>query len=378
MGVNKKIGFNFRYLPYEEDHTVDFGQLNRMVDRFLEEGFTYFDTSWSYRTVNRCLVIRKDRSSFQIATKSKGNTKEEISKGFDLALASTEVEYFDFYILKDFEKSPGNLRIWEWAKEMKREGKIKYLILEYYIASPKMLEDILKDFPEMDGIQLYADYAEWSPEVNFMACYDVARKYGKMVIAEIVYSGMFTSTPEVINQIFIENKFNISSEYLSIKFASSLDGVIAVLPKFDNKNQMEDVFQYMNETTDLTEVEKVIIDKARKVVQELPLTKCTLCGKCSNLCSKGLPGVLEAMDVLCLYNDFNKACEIYTSAKERGGYFHGEMIPGIPVTETRLKGKCSECGMCEKNCPANIEIRKELEKADNTLKYVRLQSHFIK
>ena len=43
----KKLGFGLMRLPKEGD-AIDIEQTKRMVDRFLAEGFTYFDTAWAY------------------------------------------------------------------------------------------------------------------------------------------------------------------------------------------------------------------------------------------------------------------------------------------------------------------------------------------
>ena len=40
----KKLGFGLMRLPQKED-VIDVEQVKEMVDRFLEAGFTYFDTA---------------------------------------------------------------------------------------------------------------------------------------------------------------------------------------------------------------------------------------------------------------------------------------------------------------------------------------------
>ena len=43
----KKLGFGLMRLPVRSENPTDIDQetFNRMVDRFLEQGFTFFDTS---------------------------------------------------------------------------------------------------------------------------------------------------------------------------------------------------------------------------------------------------------------------------------------------------------------------------------------------
>ena len=47
----KKLGFGLMRLPSldtAKSSNVDMEQLKKMVDLFMERGFTYFDTAWMY------------------------------------------------------------------------------------------------------------------------------------------------------------------------------------------------------------------------------------------------------------------------------------------------------------------------------------------
>ena len=74
----KKLGFGFMRLPLknkEESTAIDFSVLNQMVDSFLAQGFTYFDTAYMYHgghsetAMREALVKRYPRDSFQLADK---------------------------------------------------------------------------------------------------------------------------------------------------------------------------------------------------------------------------------------------------------------------------------------------------------------------
>lgn len=48
LGENiKKLGFGLMRLP-KIGEAIDIEQTKKMVDMFLEAGFTYFDTAWAY------------------------------------------------------------------------------------------------------------------------------------------------------------------------------------------------------------------------------------------------------------------------------------------------------------------------------------------
>ena len=75
--MKNKLGFGMMRLPVKSGVPTDFDyeQINRMVDEFINAGFTYFDTSYVYHNgkseeaTRKTLVERHPRDSFTVATK---------------------------------------------------------------------------------------------------------------------------------------------------------------------------------------------------------------------------------------------------------------------------------------------------------------------
>ena len=74
----KRLGFGLMRLPQNDRNNaadVNVELVKKMVDRFMEKGFTYFDTAWMYNgfasenTAKEALVDRYPRDSFTLATK---------------------------------------------------------------------------------------------------------------------------------------------------------------------------------------------------------------------------------------------------------------------------------------------------------------------
>ena len=69
----KKLGFGLMRLPMNGNR-IDVEQTKKMVDMFLEAGFTYFDTAWAYAgsedAIREALVERYPREAYQLATKN--------------------------------------------------------------------------------------------------------------------------------------------------------------------------------------------------------------------------------------------------------------------------------------------------------------------
>ena len=130
-----KLGFGLMRLP-ENGGVIDLEQVSRMVDRYLESGFNYFDTAYVYHggksetAAREALVKRHDRNSFMLATKLPAweiKKEEDIERIFQEQLERTGVDYFDFYLLHSIEEGNNydtyeKYDCFQWGLKKKEEG----------------------------------------------------------------------------------------------------------------------------------------------------------------------------------------------------------------------------------------------------------------
>lgn len=362
----KKLGFGLMRLPMNGDE-IDMEQTKKMVDTFMSKGFTYFDTAYVYIggksevALKEAVVDRYPRDSFQCATKLPlwdQKSREELQEILDTSLQRAGLEYYDFYLLHAMSaeraQKADELRAWDFMKQVKAQGKAKHIGFSFH-DSAEALEDILKNHPEMEFVQLQINYADWeSDSVQSRKCYQVARKYNKpVIIMEPVKGGsLATMTPEV-QKLFKDANPEASIPSWAIRYCASLEGIITVLSGMSNEEQLNDNVSYMEDFQPLTDSERQVVAKAVEILNNTPTIPCTACKYCVDGCPQkiNIPGVFSAMNNFTLYNNLPGAKGSYQNAVKDGG----------------KAGDCIQCGNCEAHCPQHIQIIEELKKAAATL-----------
>jgi len=99
--INKKLGFGCMRLPLLENGEVDTALFTKMVDKFIAEGFNYFDTAHGYVSgksepaLRECLTSHYPREKYILTDKLSTHhfdKEEEIRLLFESELAACGVE----------------------------------------------------------------------------------------------------------------------------------------------------------------------------------------------------------------------------------------------------------------------------------------------
>jgi predicted aldo/keto reductase-like oxidoreductase len=212
----KQLGFGCMKLPLldKDDQTsFDTETSNKLVDTFLERGFTYFDTAYTYHefksggAVRETLVKRHNRAEFALATKLLPRmlkSVEDQERIFNEQLENCGVEFFDYFLLHNIGVSAYEQACrydtFGFALKKKEEGKIKNLGISFHDTS-ELLDEILTAHPELDFVQLQINYIDWeNPGIQSRRCYEVARKHNKsIVVMEPCKGGNLALVPEKAN-----------------------------------------------------------------------------------------------------------------------------------------------------------------------------------
>jgi predicted aldo/keto reductase-like oxidoreductase len=359
-----KLGFGLMRLPKKGVKT-DIEQTKKMVDMFIEAGFTYFDTAYVYigseAATKKALVDRYPREAYTLASKinaSVAPTEKFAKKEFFTSLERTGAGYFDYYLLHSFLESNyekyEKYHLWDFVKEQKEKGLVKHYGFSFH-GGPKLLDKLLTEHPEVEFVQLQLNYADWENEkITSRANYEVARKHEKpIVVMEPVKGGSLAKPDEKIEKLFKDYAPDMSPASWAIRFAASLDGILTVLSGMSNVEQMQDNLSYMKDFKPLNDEEQKIIREAQRILGKSSTVPCTACRYCVEGCPMEIPipEIFSALNLQLGNGQLDEAKKAYLAAAEEGH---------------RAKD-CIECRQCEGVCPQHIAITDCLKKAAETL-----------
>lgn len=359
----KKLGFGLMRLPRidpSDAASVDIEHVKAMVDKFIEKGFTYFDTAWMYAGFNSenvaktALVDRYPRESFTLATKLHNgffNSLEDRDKVFNEQLKKTGAGYFDYYLLHGIEKSSlpkyEKFDCFNWLLDKKEKGLVKHAGFSFHDTAD-VLDEILTKHPEMEFVQLQINYLDWESRwIDSRKNYEVCVKHNKPVIVmEPVKGGSLARVPEEAEKLFHAADPKLSVPSWAIRFAASLPNVMTVLSGMSTTEQMEDNLSFMENFVPLTEEETKLCFKVADIINSQIAVPCTGC----SYCTEGCPMHIAIPQYFSLYN------EIMREDMEKKGWTVSFTNYDILTQTFGKASECIECGQCEGICPQHLTI----------------------
>jgi len=365
---DKKLGFGLMRLPSldpKDPGQIDIETCKKMVDMFIERGFTYFDTAWMYcnfkseSAVKEFLTSRYPREAYTLTTKLHAgfiNTLEDRDKVFNTQLENTGAGFFDYYWIHDINahsiETYERLDCFNWLQDKKAKGLVKHIGFSFH-DNAELLDKILTEHPEFEYVQLQINYLDWeSNAIQSHKCYDVAVKHNMpIIVMEPVKGGTLAQVPTKVEELFKGYNPTASIPSWAIRYVAGMPNIYMVLSGMSNLEQVDDNTSYMSDLKPLNDEEKKLIQQAVDIINESIEIPCTGCEYCVSGCPKKIP----IPKCFSLYNadkqeldskDWTPQGEYYDNAvKDRG-----------------KASDCVACRQCEKVCPQHLPIVDNLKK----------------
>ena len=364
----KKLGFGLMRLPLldpNDDASIDLEHAKRMVDLFLQRGFTYFDTAIMYhncasqRAAKEILVDRYPRERFTLATKlhsSYFHSFADRDRVFREQLEQTGAGYFDYYLIHGVEASNypkyEQFDCFNWVLEKKAQGLVRHAGFSFH-DTPELLDEILTKYPALEFVQIQLNYLDWESEnVQSRAVYEVAVKHHKpVVVMEPVKGGTLAKVPESVETLFRSADPAMSVPSWAIRFAASLENVMVVLSGMSSLEQMEDNTGFMQDFRPLTAQETALTHQAADLINGKITVPCTGCSYCTEGCPQSIP----IPKYFSLYNE-----DMREHLSEKGGTASESLYEKLACSFGRASD-CIACGQCESVCPQHLPIIRLLQ-----------------
>ena len=364
----KKLAFGMMRLPLldeNDDSSVDFDQVNKMADLFLEKGFTFFDTAYPYHFGNcevafrKAVVERYPRDSYVIADKLPLfliTSEDQLEPIFSEQLERTGLDCFDYYLLHNVSgfSEPGFLDVdsFAFANKKKEEGKIKHLGLSTH-GNAEYLDNILTMHPEMEFVLLQINYLDWENDsIESKKCYEVACKHNKPVLVmEPLKGGFLADVPPEAEKLMKDYNPDASVVSWALRFVASLDNVCMILTGASSFEQLEQNIEDFENFNPLNDEEYEILEKVRDIINSNIAVDCTKCKYCLDAC----PESINIPKIFDLYNN-EKILNPAPWTPVGNAYLNYSKLPGAGIASD-----CTECEMCVEECPQHIDIPKVMK-----------------
>ena len=359
--IEKKLGFGCMRFPVVNGE-VDIEATTKMVDTFLEMGFSYFDTAHGYldgkseTALRECLTSRYPRERYVLTNKLSTNffeNEEDIRPLLQQQLECCGVDYFDFYLMHAQDKKQYNkykrCHAYETALKLKEEGLFKHFGISFH-DNAEVLEQILTEYPQIEVVQLQLNYVDFEDQaVQSRKCLEVCRKYGKPVIVmEPVKGGSLVNLPRDAQTVF-DNLGGGSNASYAVRFAASQEGVVMVLSGMSDMEMVRDNCGYMQQFQPLDAQEQAAVEKVCSIFQNLGMVACTGCRYCMEVCPQkiAIPAVFSCLNTKKIFQNWSS-----------GYYYRNAQGPDVGKVSD-----CIGCGACEDSCPQHLPIRELLKTA---------------
>jgi len=359
----KKLGFGLMRLPFTgEYNNVNIEAFAGLADKFLQQGFTYFDTAYPYHGGNsetafrEAVARRHPRSAYLIANKMPMfiiQQQEQLPKIFDEQLKRCGVEYFDYYMLHNLNRVTYDVTqktdAFEFIKQKKREGKIVRIGLSFH-DNAELLDRILTEHPDVEFVQLQINYLDIDDiTIESRKCYDVALKHGKdVIVMEPIKGGILAKVPDEAHALLKSHNPKASVVSWALRYAASFEKVMMVLSGMNSEEQLADNIGSMNDFTPLDEDEQAVILKVSEIIKAGITIPCTECRYCVDKCSQHI----AIPEYFSIYNNLKRSegKQLLLALAYYGNF----------IKDFGKASECTQCGICEEQCPQHIPIHEHL------------------
>ena len=366
--------------------------VNELVDRAIEAGINYFDTSPAYlrgqsEKATGDALARHPRNSYYIATKLSnfGDRSAEASKQMYLdSFEQMQTDYFDYYLMHSigrggyeaFKARYEDNGMMDFVLKEREAGRIRQLGFSFHGSQAEYDQMIaLHDKYKWDFVQIEMNYMDWQHadgvrNVNAEYLYDsLDKRELPIVVMEPLLGGRLASVPENVTYHMKQREPDQSIASWAFRFVGSYPRILTILSGMTYREHLEDNLKTFMGFKPLTEEEIEFLKDMAGIMATYPTVNCTHCNYCMP-CPFGI-------DIPEIFAHYNKHVNAGTVAQnsEQANYkkLRKDYLLSYDKASPTLRqaDHCIGCGTCLSHCPQSIDIPKELHRIDRYIEQLK-------
>lgn len=339
----------------------------KQIMNAFNNGVNYFDTAFIYQgsesAIGEIFEKNKIRDKVYIATKLPPQliiSIDVLEKLFNEQLKRLRTNYVDFY----FMHMMCDIKVWEglkklgiekWIAEKKASGAIRQIGFSYH-GNSDMFCKIIDDY-DWDMCLIQYNYLDEHSQAGRKGLNHAYKKGIPVMIMEPLRGGrLVNNLPNEAKEIFKNHSVQHTPAQWAFRWLFNQPEVTVVLSGMNSEEMVKDNINTASTTKvgDLTEADEEMLRRVVKAINHKMKVGCTGCGYCMP-CPKNvnISGTFSAYNTRFTNGKFESLKDYI-------------MCTTLQENSTAASN-CIECGKCEKHCPQQIEIRKELKNAVNAL-----------
>ncbi len=371
---------------------VDQDSVNELVDRALEAGINYFDTSPAYlrgqsEKATGNALSRHPRGSYYIATKLSnfGDRSADASrKMYYDSFEQMQTDYFDYYLMHSigrggyeaFKARYEDNGMMDFVLKEREAGRIRQLGFSFHGSQAEYDQMIsLHDKYKWDFVQIEMNYMDWQHadgvrNVNADYLYDsLDKRELPIVVMEPLLGGRLSSVPENVTRHMKEREPDLSIASWAFRFVGTYPRILTILSGMTYREHLEDNIKTFTGFKPLTEEELDFLKDMAGIMATYPTVNCTHCNYCMP-CPYGI-------DIPEIFAHYNKHVNDGTVAQssEQANYkkLRKEYLASYDkaIQSLRQADHCIGCGQCMVHCPQSIDIPNQLHRIDRYVEQLK-------
>ncbi len=330
----------------------------------IEKGINFFDTAYTYPKSEETLgkiLTNETRKKIKISTKLPPyliSSYEDFDKIFNKQLKRLKTDYIDYYFIHALT----DLKIWErlvklgileWIAEKKQTQQIINLGFSYHGGEKEFLQ--LIDSYDWDFCMIQYNYLDENNQAGKKGLQYAYQKQIPIFIMEPLRGGtLVNQLPIKALNLMKKTDPNKSPAEWGLRWVWHHEEVTMLLSGMNSMAMLKENIKIATSSEKLNKKELAMFAEIKEIMlnqNQIPCTGCNYCLPC--------PYNVDIPTCFSCYND-------YKIEGWKKGVVKYIMQTSLKK-EAQNASRCVGCGICEKKCPQNIAIRKELKKVSKKL-----------